>query len=318
MFVPEAYCFSNSDILCAQRSSPSAPPNEIMIAITYFVAGVTIVRSESLVGLPCGPSASQNTGNSFQIQIVFPDPLVRLPSPTRAKHNIALHVRQVIQPHRQPALDAHQVDHIHHIINPRQPLPGDHPPQAAPPPTHDTSPDPSPAPCTPPASPKSPPTPAPPSAPPISKCSLRKHAKLAGPILPASPRVDTSAVTHANATRGHFALNSASIFTVVIGHVPALSISCKAFLLPFTLAHSAKTITDSSLSAQTCFTRRCSRRLLIRSQIQIGFVGVALRIPSDRRNAMVGPCGLEPQTSSVSRTRSNQLRLVAQLVRALP
>jgi hypothetical protein len=27
----------------------------------------------------------------------------------------------------------------------------------------------------------------------------------------------------------------------------------------------------------------------------------------ERRPEMVGPCGLEPQTSSVSRTRSNQL-----------
>ena len=48
-----------------------------------------MVRSESLVALPCGPIASANKRQAFQIQIVFTDTLVRLTGTPGAKHNIA-------------------------------------------------------------------------------------------------------------------------------------------------------------------------------------------------------------------------------------
>src|SRR2546421_5671084 len=72
---PAACRVSNADILCAQRSRPSWPANEMMIPRTCFVAVVTIVRSESLVGLPCGPAASQNIGNPSRFKSYLPIPL---------------------------------------------------------------------------------------------------------------------------------------------------------------------------------------------------------------------------------------------------
>src|SRR2546429_586254 len=81
---PPAYCVSSADILCAQRSRPCSPPNEMMIPSTCLVAAVTIVRSESLVGLPCGPAASQNIGNPSRFKSYLPMPLyVSLARPTR-------------------------------------------------------------------------------------------------------------------------------------------------------------------------------------------------------------------------------------------
>src|SRR6266481_1237024 len=75
-----ACSFSNSDILCAHRPSPSAPPNEMMIASTWFVAFVTIVRSESLVALPCGPTVSVNSGNPSKFKSYLPIPLYVSPA----------------------------------------------------------------------------------------------------------------------------------------------------------------------------------------------------------------------------------------------
>ena len=39
------------------------------------VDGVTIVRSESLVGLPCGPSPSEKTGKPSRFKSYLPMPL---------------------------------------------------------------------------------------------------------------------------------------------------------------------------------------------------------------------------------------------------
>src|SRR6267142_1750261 len=61
--LPAAYCFNSVPSLCVQRSRFSAPPNETITARTSFVAAVTIVRSESLVALPCGPTVSEKSGN---------------------------------------------------------------------------------------------------------------------------------------------------------------------------------------------------------------------------------------------------------------
>src|SRR6266446_6941730 len=77
---PAAYCFSNADILCAQRSSPSVPPNEMITASTWFVAAVTMVRSESLVALPCGPTVSANNGSPSKFKSYLPMPLYVSPA----------------------------------------------------------------------------------------------------------------------------------------------------------------------------------------------------------------------------------------------
>src|SRR6266436_2419082 len=75
-----AYSFSRSDILCPQRPSPSGPLKEMMTASTCFVAAVTIVLSESLVALPCGPTVSANNGNPSRFKWYLPMPLYVSPS----------------------------------------------------------------------------------------------------------------------------------------------------------------------------------------------------------------------------------------------
>src|SRR5271163_3801722 len=82
---PEEYCAKSAPSRSTHRSNPSAPPNEMMTTITFFVPAVTIVRSESLVGLPCGPRASQNTGNPSRFKSYFPIPLYV--SPARPARN---------------------------------------------------------------------------------------------------------------------------------------------------------------------------------------------------------------------------------------
>src|SRR5882672_1960466 len=77
---PAACCVNSADILCAQRSSPSAPPNEMITASTWFVAFVTIVRSESLVALPCGPTVSANSGSPSRFKSYLPMPLYVSPA----------------------------------------------------------------------------------------------------------------------------------------------------------------------------------------------------------------------------------------------
>src|SRR6266705_3369067 len=75
MFVPTAYCCKSAPSLCVQRSRLSGPPKETMIASTCVVVAVTIVRSESLVALPCGPASSPNTGIPSRFKSYLPMPL---------------------------------------------------------------------------------------------------------------------------------------------------------------------------------------------------------------------------------------------------
>src|SRR6266851_216513 len=82
----------------------------MMIANTCFVSLVTMVRSESLVGL----------------QIVFSDSLVSFANAPRAKHNVSLHVSQVVQTDRQTALDRNQIDDVYHCVDARQAFSGNH------------------------------------------------------------------------------------------------------------------------------------------------------------------------------------------------
>src|ERR1700674_3391155 len=81
---PDAYCCRSVPSLCVQRSRFSVPPKETMIASTCFVSVVTIVRSESLVALPCGPTVSAKSGNPSKFKPYFPIPLYVSPaSPAR-------------------------------------------------------------------------------------------------------------------------------------------------------------------------------------------------------------------------------------------
>ena len=57
---------------------------------------------------------------SFQIQIVLADALVRFARAPYAKNNFSGHTRQVIQSNRQAALHGHEIDHVHNGINLRQ------------------------------------------------------------------------------------------------------------------------------------------------------------------------------------------------------
>src|SRR5882724_8220008 len=66
---------------------------------------------------------------SFQIQIVFADALVRFPGCSRAKHNFSDHMPQVVQSNRQSAFHRNKIDHVHYRINFRQTLTADHAPQ---------------------------------------------------------------------------------------------------------------------------------------------------------------------------------------------
>lgn len=78
--------------LALPRSAPTAQPStvssgraifpakEMTAASTCFVA---MVRSESLVGLPCGPSASPKTGSPSRFRSYFPMPLYVSPAITR-------------------------------------------------------------------------------------------------------------------------------------------------------------------------------------------------------------------------------------------
>src|SRR6266850_942786 len=75
-----ACCVSSADIRCAQRSSPSAPPNEMMTARISFVSAVTMVRSESLVALPCGPASSLNNGRPSRFKSYLAMPLYVSPA----------------------------------------------------------------------------------------------------------------------------------------------------------------------------------------------------------------------------------------------
>ena len=98
-----------------------------MIAMTRFVASVTIVRSESLVGLPCGPTASQNTGNPSRFKSYFPIPLYVSPARPARNRMSPCTCAKCVTVLWQPALHAHIIDHVHHIVDPRHSLPRDHP-----------------------------------------------------------------------------------------------------------------------------------------------------------------------------------------------
>jgi hypothetical protein len=80
-----------------------------------------MVRSESLVALPCGPTVSAKSGNPSRFKSYFPIPLYVSRFPAR-KRFLRPHV-QVIQSNRQSAFDRNKVDHIHHRINFRQAFP---------------------------------------------------------------------------------------------------------------------------------------------------------------------------------------------------
>jgi len=56
-----------------------------------------MVRSESLVGLPWGPSASQKHWQSFEVQIVFADPFVGFAGAPGAKHKVSADKREIVQ-----------------------------------------------------------------------------------------------------------------------------------------------------------------------------------------------------------------------------
>ena len=213
-------CAHTAKLFAASGELAFAPPNEMMIAITRFVASVTIVRSIARRAA-VWPKRIAKYRQSFQIQIVFPDSLIRFPRAPRAEHDVALHVRQIIKSHRQPALDGYKVDHIHHIIYPRQSLPRNHPPQQRF------------------------------RRPAISRrilpqrlvprprrqnrrrlqhrFRLRELQYLSSQIRSSWAKgscvapTSTSAVTHASATRGHLSFNSASIVT--IGTAPPLMLN---------------------------------------------------------------------------------------------
>ena len=57
---------------------------------------------------------------------------------------------------------------------------------------------------------------------------------------------------------------------------------------------------DAVISGKTAFQTVCGTNIIPLS-------GFALQDVNDAHEEMVGPCGLEPQTSTVSRWRSNQL-----------
>src|SRR5258707_15223802 len=66
---------------------------------------------------------------SVEIQIVFADSLVSFASAPRAKHNVSLHVSQVVQTDRQSALNRNQIDDVHPRVDLRESLAGNHPAQ---------------------------------------------------------------------------------------------------------------------------------------------------------------------------------------------
>src|SRR5260370_5247041 len=68
-------------------------------------------------------------GQSFQIQIVFANALVRFCCAPRAKNNISTHTRQVIQPNRQAAFHRREIDRVHHSVDLRQAFSRQHAPQ---------------------------------------------------------------------------------------------------------------------------------------------------------------------------------------------
>src|SRR5258708_5998907 len=75
------------------------------------------------------PGSIAKYRQSFQVQVVLADALVRFARASRAKDNFAGHVRQVIQSDRQPALHRNEIDHVHDGVNLRQAFSRDHPPQ---------------------------------------------------------------------------------------------------------------------------------------------------------------------------------------------
>src|SRR5260370_7038762 len=78
--VHDAYCCKSAPSLCVQRSRLAQPRKEPITARTSFVAVVTMLRSESLVGLPCGPAASQNIGSPSKFKSYLPMPLYVSPA----------------------------------------------------------------------------------------------------------------------------------------------------------------------------------------------------------------------------------------------
>src|SRR5260370_37768923 len=67
-------------------------------------------------------------GQSFQIQVVFANALIGFCCAPRAKNNFAGHLRQVIQPTRQPAFDRREIDRVHDGVGLRQAFSRPHPP----------------------------------------------------------------------------------------------------------------------------------------------------------------------------------------------
>src|SRR6267143_1211476 len=63
---------------------------------------------------------------SFQIQLVLADALVRFAGNSRAKDNFSRHMSQVIQPNRQAAFHRHEIDRVHHGVDLWQAFPRHH------------------------------------------------------------------------------------------------------------------------------------------------------------------------------------------------
>src|SRR6267378_117804 len=75
------------------------------------------------------PNRISEHRHSLQIQIVFADAFVCFAGAPRAKNNFAGHMRQVIQPDRQPALHRYEINYVHHGVDLRQAFPSNHAPQ---------------------------------------------------------------------------------------------------------------------------------------------------------------------------------------------
>src|SRR5260370_18872212 len=80
-------------------------------------------------GTTMWPSGVGEQWQSFQIQFVLADALVRLARESCAKHNFPGHMRQVVQANRQAALHRHEIDYIHHGVDLPQAFSRHHPAQ---------------------------------------------------------------------------------------------------------------------------------------------------------------------------------------------
>src|SRR6267143_4243744 len=127
---------SASRILLQERPKSSRPAFEILRSAKRNNYGENLFRRRRhhrsfriARRAAVRPNRISEHRHSLQIQIVFADAFVCFAGAPRAKNNFAGHMRQVIQPDRQPALHRYEINHVHHGVDLRQAFPSNHAPQ---------------------------------------------------------------------------------------------------------------------------------------------------------------------------------------------